>query len=588
MTLAENVKDSGIARGHDEPAEPIASYLARQAHNEEPAFTFLDYSVDRHGVEHTVRWSELHKKVQAVAGALREVTEPGERVAVLAPQDPNYVVAFLGALHAGLIAVPLFAPEVSMHQRRLTGALTDCAPQVWLTSNGAVEGVRALAADQPVPHPKQIICVDDLEAPAGDVPPAEVSLDEPAYLQYTSGSTRNPAGAVITHRALVTNCWQATLAYQLDETVTSVGWIPFFHDMGLIQLLCLPVFNGARSVFTTPMSFIRRPVRWLRQIAGYRNAFSAAPNFAYELAASKVSESDLADLDLSGAHVLINGSEPVRASTVSQFAKTFAQCGFRPETHRPSYGLAEATVFVTSTRAGGPVSVKADRGALGEGKLVPAADGAEQGSELVSAGVPIGQLVRVVDPETRTTKPDGGVGEIWVNGPNVASGYWQAPERSAESFNAELLDAGHDPARGWLRTGDLGAFHDGELYITGRMKDLIIIDGKNHYPQDIENTVQNAHRAIRRDHVAAFSITHGEQERVVVLTELAKNSEQSSDLEEITRTVRKAVNSQHEVKLHDLVLLPAGSVLRTSSGKIARAANKKRYLAEQSAASAGA
>lgn len=587
MTLTENVNDSGVAHGPAEPTEPISAYVARQAHNADPAFTFLDYSTDRNGIEHTLRWSELYAKVQSVAAALRTVTEPGQRVAILAPQDLNYVTGFLGALHAGLIAVPLFAPEVSMHQHRLTGALTDSAPEVWLTSTSATEGVRALADDQPVPQPKQIIAVDSLPAADDGPPPAEVDLDEPAYLQYTSGSTRNPAGAVITHRAVVTNCWQAAQAYALDETVTQTGWIPFFHDMGLIQLLCVPVFTGAHSVFTTPMSFIRRPVRWLKQLGGYPNAMSAAPNFAYELAAGKVSEADLAELDLSGVHVLINGSEPVRASTVSQFAKTFAPCGFRPEAHRPSYGLAEATVFVTSTRASGPVVTRIERGALADGRLVPAAEDAEQAGELVSAGAPIGQRVRVVDPQTRIAKADGEVGEIWVNGPNVADGYWRSPERSAESFDAELCEPGDAPARGWLRTGDLGVFHDGELYITGRIKDLIIIDGKNHYPQDIENTAQNAHPSIRRDHVAAFSVTVGEDERVVLMAEIAKNAE-SGDTEEISRAVRKAVNGQHEIKLKDLVLLPAGSVLRTSSGKIARAANKKRYLAEQSAASAGA
>ncbi|MQA10157.1 MAG: AMP-binding protein [Pseudonocardiaceae bacterium] len=587
MALTNSVNDFDIARGQAQPFEPITAYLARQAQRDEPAFTFIDYSTDRHGAPHTLSWSELNDRVRTVAAAVGEATDPGQRVAILAGQDLDYVVSFLGALRAGVIAVPLFAPEVSMHQNRLVGALADCSAEVWLTSEGALDGVRQLADDQPVPHPKQIITVDSLEHRSGaGTGQADIDLDRPAYLQYTSGSTRNPAGAVISHRAIVTNAWQAHRAYGIDQSFTCTGWIPFFHDMGLVQLLCLPVFTGARAVFTTPMSFIRKPSRWLRQLSDYPNTMSAAPNFAYEYAVRKISEEDRATLDLSGVRVLINGSEPVRSSTINAFAETFRQCGLRPEAHRPSYGLAEATVFVTAARARGPVMITADRAALGDGRLVPA-DGAD-GVELVSAGVPTGQHVRIVDTERHTAQPDGAVGEIWINGPNVADGYWQAPERSADMFEAELRDATDVPARGWLRTGDLGVVHDGELYITGRMKDLIIIDGKNHYPQDIESTVHSAHPAIRPDHVAAFPVESNDREAIVVIAELGRHAEQEElDSTQVAGAVRKAVTARHEVKLHDLVLVPAGSVLRTSSGKIARAANKKRYLAELSP-SAGA
>ncbi|SFO88778.1 fatty acid CoA ligase FadD32 [Amycolatopsis arida] len=564
---------------------PLTAYLAERAGSTRPAFTHLDHASDRDGFRHTVTWAELARRVRAVAAEITRTTTPGQRVAVLAPQDLGYVTAFLGALHAGTIAVPLFAPEVSQHGGRLVNALADCAPEVWLTTEPAFDSVRALAEQQPVPMPKSILAVDRVDLAAGEGFSApEVDLDAPAYLQYTSGSTRDPAGAVITHRAVVTNTWQGGSAYGVDDTWTCAGWIPFFHDMGLVQLLCLPVFSGAHSVFMTPFDFIMRPVRWLRQMSEHPNVFTAAPNFAFDYTARKVKEADRAGLDLANANVVINGSEPVRPDTIARFLAEFGPYGFRAEAHRPSYGLAEATVFVTNTRDEGPTITGFDRAALGADRGVTVPAGSPGAVDLVAAGRPHGQLVRIVHPRHRTLCAEDEVGEIWVHGPNVADGYWQQPERSAETFGATIEDPDADtPATGWLRTGDLGLCHDGLLYVTGRMKDLIIIDGKNHYPQDIEATVQDAHPAIRRDHVAAFAVSSpGQGEGAAVVAEYRRQADPTQvDEEEIVRAVRRAVSAEHDVRLRGVILVRPGGVPRTSSGKIARAATRRRYWDDQ-------
>jgi fatty acid CoA ligase FadD32 len=571
----------------------LTSYLFDRAASPaagERAFTYRDYSADRDGVEHTLTWAELAAAVRVTAAELARITTPGSRVAILAPQDLTYVIGFLAALHAGTVAVPLFAPEVSQHGARLVGALTDCAPEVWLTSQGALAAVRELAETTSVPMPKQIVAVDALEvegtasASGGlDAPPAEIDLDAPAYLQYTSGSTRAPAGAVITHRAVAANCWQATEAFGVDEEWACVGWIPFFHDMGLVQLLCVPVFTGAQSVFITPFNFIMKPMRWLRQMSDFPSVFTAAPNFAFEYAVKKVKEADRATLDLSGVRAAINGSEPVRPGTIAAFQEAFGPHGFAVGAHRPSYGLAEATVFVTNTGEKGPTITPFDRTALTENRGI-VFPGREEDTvnavQLVSAGKPRGQLVRIVDPVTSVPRSDGEVGEIWIHGPNVATGYWEQPERSEETFGGVLEG---EPGRTWLRTGDLGLIHEGQLYITGRIKDLIIIDGKNHYPQDLETTAQEAHPAIKRDRVAAFAVTSADGvEGAAIVAEYDRTSgEGEPDHAEVAKAVRRAISAAHDVKLRDFRLVSPGGVLRTSSGKIARAATRDRYTAEQ-------
>jgi fatty acid CoA ligase FadD32 len=563
-------------------AGSLVAALGHRAGSDAPAFSYLDHSVDRDGVPRTLTWAELYLRVCAVAATVREVAEPGARVAILCPQDLSYPVAFLAALAAETIAVPLFAPEVGSHADRLTGALADCEAAVWLTAEATLEATGQLQRHPQLPEQATVITVDRVDSAAADgfaLP--EVEPSAVAYLQYTSGSTRTPAGAEITHEAVAANVRQVVDAFGVDERWSCVGWLPFFHDMGLVLSACLPAGVGAHSVFCTPFDFVRRPLTWLAAMSGRANVITAAPNFAFDYAVDRTKPQDRAQLDLSGVRVAINGSEPVRPRTVERFLETFGEHGFGVHALRPGYGLAEATVFVSASDAAGPKVASFVRSGLAAGRAVSADGGDDDVIELVGAGTPAGQLVRIVDPLDGALKPDGEVGEIWIHGPNVATGYWRQPERSNEVFGGALSGGGDElPRAGWLRTGDLGMYADGALFITGRLKDLIIVDGKNHYPHDIEETVQEAHPAIRPGRVAAFGVPTETGEAIVVVLERAPGEEaQAVEAREISLAVRRAVGRVHDLKLHDVHVLYGMKVLRTSSGKIARSANRDRYVA---------
>lgn len=566
----------GTTRG---AAVSILDALRTRAGSDAPAFTYLDHSTSRTGVPRALTWRELHLRVCAVAAELQETAEPSARVAILCPQDLSYPVAFLGALAAGMIAVPLFAPEVEAHADRLIGALADCQASVWLTSETMLDAAGQLQQHEERFSPATVIAVDRVDPAKGrSLTLPDLDPDAVAYLQYTSGSTRRPAGAVITHGAVAANVQQLVEVFGVDGSWTCVGWLPFFHDMGLVLLVCLPAGTGAGSVFCTPFDFVRRPLAWVGAMSDRTNVITAAPNFAFDYAVDRTDPSARAQLDLSGVRVAINGSEPVRPGTVKRFQATFAQHGFAAEALRPCYGLAEATVFVSATDANGPRLANFSRSELAAGRAV-SAEGDHGSIELVGAGAPVGQLVAVADPSTGTLMGDGEVGEIWIHGPNVASGYWGQTERSAETFAGELRGGGELPVAGWLRTGDLGTYADGALFITGRLKDLIIVDGKNHYPHDIEETAQEAHPAIRLGRVAAFGIPAESGEAVVVVLERASDeAAQAVPEADISLAVRRAVGREHDLKLEEVHVLRDAKVLRTSSGKIARSANRERYL----------
>jgi acyl-CoA synthetase (AMP-forming)/AMP-acid ligase II len=416
-----------------------------------------------------------------------------------------------------------------------------------------------------------------------DRPIPPVRGEQIAYLQYTSGSTRAPAGVMISHANVLANARQTLAGYGVrpGDGTTTVSWLPLFHDMGLVLGVAAPLVAGCRSVLMDPVAFLERPARWLKLLSGNPNAVSAAPNFAYGYAAARVSERERDWLHLDAVKALINGAEPVWPATIEKFQRAFGECGLRPETHRPSYGLAEATVLVTVSPMGtAPRTTTFDRDALAAGRAIPPATPDAPVSTLVSCGVPVGQTVRVVDPRRGTPAPDGQVGEIWVTGPNVARGYWDNEPATARSFQARLIGKGTVGAReNWLRTGDLGVLCDGELYVTGRRKDLVIVGGRNHYPQDIELTVEQAHTAVRAHHVVAFAVPAAEQDGLVVLAERARDlGPDGVNRDELAATVRAAISARHTVALHDFALLEPGQVPRTSSGKVARAAARSAYL----------
>jgi acyl-CoA synthetase (AMP-forming)/AMP-acid ligase II len=561
---------------------PLIERVARWAREkpDAPAYTFVDYSADPAGAHVTASWAETDRRARAMAATLRQVTGPGERAALLLPQTLEYMMTMLGAMYAHVIAVPLFSPDLPGHADRLIGAYTDAEPAVIVTTRNALPHVEKFLADHDVPQPKEIVFAEEVDlALARTWEDEPIGFDDLAYLQYTSGSTRRPAGVEITHGNVTANAAQLWSGWAPDRPDPElVSWLPLFHDMGLIATMALPLVNGDHAIYTDPVSFIMNPMRWLQLIAARpgKNVYTAGPNFAFEYVAAAATPEKIAGLDLSGLTTCLNGAEPIRPSTLSMFAEALAPAGLRPGAQAPGYGLAEATVFVTAAAEDVPPKViSVDREALTQGELRLR----EGGSELVSCGGPCGQLVAIVDPETRREQPDGRVGEIWVHGPNTAPGYWRNSERSQDTFGGELSEPGDLPAGPWMKTGDYGVVHEGELYVTGRIKDLIIVDGRNHYPQDIEVTTQEAHAAIRPDHVAAFALTGEETERLVIVAERNRRVPLGRlDIDEVEAAVRGAVNIEHEMSVHEFVLVEPGGVSRTSSGKIARAATRKRYL----------
>ncbi|MEU6911383.1 fatty acyl-AMP ligase [Streptomyces coeruleorubidus] len=550
------------------------------------AFTFVEHPAPHsRGVHRTLTWRRLDVRVRALAARLADQADPGDRVALLCPQGTEYVTAFLAALAAGLVAVPLYPPGLPGHADRLAGVLADAACSVVVTTSRCRDEVRDFLG----PDGPRIVVADQVpDDAARDWQPVSPDAGATAYLQYTSGSTRAPAGVEISHGNVVANARQALTAYGADtRPVTCVGWLPLYHDMGLVLSVAAPVARGVLSVLMDPAAFLHEPVRWLRLLAAHPNAVSAAPNFAYDYCAASVSEDQKAGLRLDRVTALINGSEPVRPGTADRFHAAFADQGLAPRTHCPSYGLAEATVFVCAARPGEPIGRFAlDRDALAAGKALPARPDDPRAVLLAGCGTPAGQQVRIADPVTRALLSEGEVGEIWVRGPNVGRGYWN--RGAADVFGAEFADAAAGPG-GWLRTGDLGTVLEGQLVVTGRLKDLIIVDGRNHYPQDVEATAQDADPVVRRDRLAAFAVPGGGGERVVIVAEHARTARLAElDVPAVARAVRGAVSTRHGLRLADVVLVPPGTVPRTSSGKVSRALTRARYLEGAYGGQAGA
>ncbi|MEV7343526.1 fatty acyl-AMP ligase [Streptomyces sp. NPDC093544] len=553
------------------------------------------------GLHRTLGWRALDARARAVADRLVTLAAPGDRAALVMPQGLDYAAAFLGCLYARVIAVPLFGPQLPGHEGRLTAVLGDCEPACLLADAATVTSVEAFVLDHGLPV-VPVVPVDQLPVQRFAFDEAETSAapDDIAYLQYTSGSTRAPAGVMISHANVVANARQAIDALITDPgTSTTVGWLPLFHDMGLVLSIAAPVVGGFPSVLMDPVAFLENPVRWLRLLGSYQGTISAAPNFAYDYCVARIDAAALDELRLDRVRVLINGSEPVRPGTIDRFHTTFAAAGLDPATHCPAYGLAEATVFVTADgSATMPTTVLCDTDALAEGRIettaiqgaettsVPGAEatsdpGAEATSppeaedtsqpdvtSLVSCGAPVGQELQIVGPDGEVLPADH-VGEIRLRGPNIGRGYWK---RADQPFC--------DP-EGRLRTGDLGALHEGRLLVTGRLKDVIIVDGRNHYPQDIEETVQTAVDLVRRDRLTAFGVSRadGTGEELVVVAEHRRDTVPTAEAtRDVERTVRAAVSARHGLRLGTLLLVPPGSVPRTSSGKVARAASRARYL----------
>ena len=539
---------------------------------DDTAYTFVDYEVDPAGVAESITWSELRDRVDVVAEQLSKCGSPGDRAVVLAPQGLDYIVGFLGAIRAGMIAVPLSVPQPGQHDERVTGAMGDSTPVAVLTTSAVVDEVRNYTQAQSSQRPPKVIEIDALDFYSPADPPVVESAPKIAYLQYTSGSTRRPAGVSITHANVTANLDQAFPDYLEafgfpPRDLTVVSWAPFYHDMGMVVGIFIPLYSGCPAVLMTPVAFLQKPVRWLQQLAANPNAYTAGPNFAYEVVMARVSDEDMAGLDLSRVAVMINGAERVSGSTVRRFNERFAKFGLPDYALRTTWGMAEATVYVASSPGGRPPNVvRFDTDTLTAGRAELCRTG---GSELVGHGPPRACDFRIVDPETRVECQTGEVGEIWVHGPQVASGYWRNPELTEQVLNGQLAEGA--PTGPWLRSGDFAVMFDGELYVIGRMKDLLIVDGRNHYPDDIEATVTR----LTGGRVVAISVAGDTGEQLVVIAEL--RTKDPDAVGELKQQVTAAISKTHGVRVADLVLVGTSSIPVTTSGKVRRSASAQRY-----------
>jgi fatty-acyl-CoA synthase len=550
------------------------------------AFRYLDFARSADGDAVELTWKQLGRRMHAIGARVQRVSQRGDRVAILAPQGLEYVAGFYGAVKAGAIAVPLFAPELQGHAERLETALNDARPTAVLTTSAVADAVHASLATLGLTHTVRVIAIDDIPDSDGDAfVSVDIDVDDVSHLQYTGGSTRAPVGVEITHRAVGTNLIQMILSIDLlDRNTHGVSWLPLYHDMGL-SMIGFPAVYGGHSTLMSPTAFIRRPQRWIRALAdGSRNGrvVTAAPNFAYEYAAQRGLPGPGEDLDLANV-VMIIGSEPVSMDAITTFNAAFAPYGLAPNAIKPSYGIAEATLFVSTISPEASATVAHfDREHLVDGKVVMVDEDAAGAVAHVSCGqVARSQWAVIVDPEAHTELADGRVGEIWLHGDNVARRYWARPDESRETFGAELRSrlsaASHAdgaPAEAtWLRTGDVGAYLDGELYVTGRRADMVLVDGRGHYPHDIEATVAGASPIVRSGYVAAFHTGDG----VVIVAERASGT-RGADPAPAVEAISAAVADRHGLTLSDVRLVPAGAIPRTTSGKLARQACRAEYL----------
>jgi fatty acid CoA ligase FadD32 len=546
----------------NQPVDALADAVARRAttHPEADAFTALSYPGGRRRT-HSLTFRGLHSAAGILAATLVRTTNPGDRVAILCDHSLDYVVAFLACLYASRVAVPLFPVSGRRHADRLAAVLDDARPVVGLVDPGAE--TRTVDSGFAV---GDVLAVS--LAPGADAVPPQPATDHPAYLQYTSGSTRTPAGVAVSHANLAAALEQLRTGMPVVNTKPVVTWLPFFHDMGLVFALSLPLYTGVHAVTLPPAEFAKRPIRWLRACGDFSAGATASPNSGLAHAVSAITPQERAEVDLSELELLLNGAEPIRAEVLASFTETFAPQGFRDAAHTAGYGLAEATLAVTfGTPDIPPASAEFDRAALADGRAILAGPG--RGIALVGCGSPAGQRIRLADP-AGTEVSAGEVGEIWVRGPNVCAGYFGEPGETADTFGARSPG---EPEN-WLRTGDLGFLHEGQLYIAGRRKDLIVVAGRNHHPADIEITASDSAPEIRTGHIVAFGVDDGVREDLVLIAELG---EPPADAAELIRRIRVAVAAVHDIAPAEVVLVERGQIPRTSSGKVRRGECRTRY-----------
>ncbi len=553
----------------------LLSYRA-QKQCEQKAFTFLKSGETE---AEKLTYGELHIQAQAIAASLQSLNAYGDRALLLYQPGLDFIAAFFGCLYAGVIAVPAYPPRRNQNLSRLQAIAQDAQAKIVLTSTSLLHNLQTSSHQEGLDiSGLHWLATDGLSSDLAQAwQPPELNDKTLAFLQYTSGSTGNPKGVMVSHGNLLHN--SAAIYNLFGHSPNSQGliWLPPYHDMGLIGGILQPLYAGLPVVLMASVDFLQKPMRWLQAISRYKATTSGGPNFAYELCIRKATPEHLENLDLSSWEVAFTGAEPVRAETLEQFASTFAPCGFRKEAFYPCYGMAETTLIISGgEKTALPITCNVEEAALEQNRIVKVKSSRDDSRKIVGCGQSLpDQKVVIANPESLTLCTPEQVGEIWVAGPSVAGGYWNQPQETENNFRAYLADTGEGP---FLRTGDLGFLQDGELYITGRLKDVIIIRGQNHYPQDIELTVERSHPALRPGCGAAFAIDFKGSERLVIVQEVERSYLRKLNVQEVVGNLRQAVVAQHALEVFATVLVKTGSIPKTSSGKIRRQACRAAFL----------
>ena len=586
------------------PANPIVESstlieLLRRRALQQPEHRAYTYLVDGEIEAAHLTYAALDRQARAIGALIQSCSASGERALLLYPTGLEFIAAFFGCLYAGVIAVPLPPPNTAQPQRtlpRLLAITNDARPLVALTTSSILSKIERLFAQAPELQAMRWLVTDNVTgSPAREWQDPTVSSATLALLQYTSGSTAVPKGVMVSHGNLLHNAAYLAQALELTTDSVSVTWLPAFHDMGLSNGIIQPIYTQGRCFRMSSQSFLQWPVRWLQAISRYQATVSGGPNFAYELCARRITPEQRETLDLSSWVAAYNGAEPVRADTLKRFAESFAPCGFRRSFFYPCYGLAEATLIVS----GGllrdePIFCTTGVASLEKNRVVEALEQQQNVRTFVGCGrAQLNTRIVIVHPESLTRCAPDEVGEIWVSSPSVAQGYWNRTEETERTFQAYLADTGEGP---FLRTEDLGFLKDGELFVTGRLKDLIIIGGRNLYPHDIELTVEQSHPAIRPGCCAAFSVGVADEERLIVTAEVERRYQPADrtpqdgearsypkvrprlDVEAVVRSIRRAVAEEHDVRVDTVVLLRTGRIPKTPSGKVQRRACRAGFL----------
>jgi len=540
-----------------------------------PAYSFL---IDGEEDVCHFNYGELDHQARTIGAKLQTLARPGDRALLIYQPGLEYIAAFFGCMYAGVVAVPAYPPRPNQSLRRLQAIVADAQATLILTATSVLTNVRRQLDQFPDLEALRWLTTDDITNGIADSWKDPGVKDEAlAFIQYTSGSTMAPKGVMLSHANVLHNLSLIRKCFQHTPESRGMVWLPPYHDMGLIGGVLQPLYSGFHVTLMSPYAFLQRPLRWLQTITRTKATSSGGPNFAYDLCVRRISDDQLADLDLSSWDLAFNGAEPVRNATLDRFVAKFGPCGFRREAFYPCYGLAEATLIASGgLKESLPVVRTFEREPLEQNRVVISEDHDETARTLVGCGGKIkDQDIAIVDPSTGGRCPAGQIGEIWISGPSVGMGYWNRPEETNHTFKAYIADSGEGP---FLRTGDVGVLVDGELFVTGRMKDLIIIRGRNYYPHDIELTVEQSHPSLRPGGGAAFSIDVNGAEQLIVAQEVERQHLRNLDSQSVIEAIRQAIAEHYDLRVHAVTLIKTGGMPKTSSGKIQRHACRTSFL----------